>query len=50
MSIAQATGLPGTNALAYLTSAIVVEEKVFIRLRPGPNVMKLFTSVIYEFL
>jgi hypothetical protein len=31
---------PGTDTLAYL---------LFITLTPGPNVIKLFTSVIYEF-
>jgi hypothetical protein len=39
-------GLPRINTLAYLVP-ISVAKKSFIRLTPGSNVKKLFTSVIY---
>ncbi len=40
------TGWPRTNALAYL-APMSVANNFFIRLTPGSNVIKLFTSVIY---
>jgi hypothetical protein len=41
--------LSGKNALAYLCSAKVTDKKVWRRLTPGANVIKLFTVVSYEF-
>jgi hypothetical protein len=43
-------GLFGTNALAYLLLSSVTERKSFVTLTPGPNVMKLFAAVSYDFL
>ncbi len=43
------TGLPGTNALAYYKNLLTMVVKVFIRLGPGLNVIKHFTTVIYKF-
>jgi hypothetical protein len=40
--------LPGTNTLAYFCYVISDEEKSSKTLTPGPNVLKLFSSVIYE--
>jgi hypothetical protein len=37
------------NTLAYFASLTVTNEKCFITLTPGANVIKLFLSVIYEF-
>ena len=42
-------GLPGTNSLAYYERSYLTAVKSFITLRPGPNVIKLFMSVIYGF-
>jgi len=42
-------GLPGTNTLDYSTSSASDEDK-FLTSTPGPNDIKLFLSVIYEFL
>jgi hypothetical protein len=33
---------------SLLGPVIIYEEKSFIKLGPGPNVMKLFMTVIYE--
>ena len=41
-------GLPGTNTLAYYESSKITDVLSFITLPPGPNVIKLFTAVIYE--
>jgi hypothetical protein len=43
-------GFPGTHSVAYLQGGSVTWEKRFMTLTPGPNVTKLFQSVIYEFL
>jgi hypothetical protein len=42
--------LPRTNEQSSLFCLFVsdVGKKVFIALTPGPNVIKLFTAVIYE--
>ena len=42
-------GLPGTNTLAYYENPFITAVKIFIRLDPGVNVIKLFTVVIYGF-
>ncbi len=34
---------------SYWASSSVMKEKSFITLTPGPNVIKLFRSVIYEY-
>ncbi len=39
----------GQNTLAYLAS-LSVTRKMFLTLTPGHNVIKLFTSVVYECL
>ncbi len=39
---------PETNTIAYLSSLSVM-KKSFTRLTPGPNVIKLFTAVIYKY-
>ncbi len=39
--------MPGTNTLAY--SVQTKKKKVFIALKSGPNVIILFTTVIYKF-
>ncbi len=36
-------------ALAYLASAVSYCHKMFLKLTPGENVMKLFMDVIYKF-
>ncbi len=38
-----------TNTLAYYDAAIITVVKSFILQAPEPNVIKLFTLVIYEF-
>ena len=43
-------GFPRANHLAYWALSSVKKEKSFITLTPGANVIKLFLSVIYEFL
>jgi hypothetical protein len=40
--------LPGTNTQAYYIRKLRPEES-FITLTPEPNVLNLFSSVIYEF-
>jgi len=42
-------GLPGTNTLAFYEHSSIAEANSFITLRPGPNVIKLFSSVNYRF-
>jgi hypothetical protein len=42
--------LPGTNTLAYYENEKITDKNSFIILSPGPNVIKLFPSVIYECL
>jgi hypothetical protein len=37
------------NTLAYYNTAIITVLKCFAVQAPGPNVIKLFLSVIYEF-
>ncbi len=39
---------PGLNTLAYFTLLSATKKK-FMTLAPGPNVIKLFLTVIYEF-
>jgi hypothetical protein len=41
-------GLPRTNILAYYKLSLITDVKTFIKLGPGANVIKLFTSVIYK--
>jgi hypothetical protein len=41
-------GLPGTNALAYYEKFVNYGRKKYCGPCPGANVIKLFTSVIYE--
>jgi hypothetical protein len=41
-------GLPGTNALAYYEKFVNYCRKMFMKLTPGANVIKLFTDVFYE--
>ena len=41
--------LPKTNDLAYYENSEITDVKSFITLGPGVNVMKRFSSVIYEF-
>jgi hypothetical protein len=36
-----------TNTLAYYKVLLTMDAKCFITLGPGPNVIKLFTSVIF---
>jgi hypothetical protein len=43
-------GLSGTNTLAHLLWSSVTKKNVFFLFLPGLNVIKLLTSVIYEFL
>jgi hypothetical protein len=43
-------GPPGTNTLAYDEQPLATTAKRFVKLVPGANVIKLFLSVIYEFL
>jgi hypothetical protein len=38
------------NTLAYSATKSMTKKKGFITLAPGPNVMELFTTVIYEFV
>ncbi len=38
------------NALAYFPTTISYPYKMFLKLTPEPNVVKLFTVVIYECL
>ncbi len=40
-------GLPGTNTLAYLASMLEMKTKSFMTMTLGPNLIKLFTVVIY---
>jgi predicted ribosomally synthesized peptide with SipW-like signal peptide len=42
-------GLPGTNTLAYFTAASATNKNMFNDVGTWNNVIKLFTSVIYEF-
>ncbi len=42
-------GLTETSTLAYFASSLVTEKKSFTTLRPRPNVIKLFLSLIYMF-
>jgi hypothetical protein len=42
--------LSWTKALAYLASSSLTKKKSFITTKPGPNVINLFTVIIYEFL
>jgi len=42
-------GLPGTETLAYYKNSYITDVKFYTTLGPGPNVIKLFTAVIYEF-
>ncbi len=37
------------NELAYFASLSIKTKKGFIGMTPGPNVIKPFTAVIYEF-
>jgi hypothetical protein len=41
-------GLAGTNILACFNIATITAVKGFIVQSPGPNVIKLFVDVIYE--
>ncbi len=41
--------IASTNTLAYLASLTVMEENSSITLTPGSNVIKLFTTVNYDF-
>jgi hypothetical protein len=41
--------LARTNTLVYSKYSSIKDVKRFITMSPGPNVIKLFTSVIYEF-
>ncbi len=38
------------NALAYFAAAVSYVHKVFIKLIPGANDIKLFTAVRFDFL
>jgi hypothetical protein len=40
----------GTNTLAYYGNASISDFKNLIKLGSGPNVIKLFSSVIYKCL
>ncbi len=43
-------GLPGTNTQAYYENPLITAINVFIGLAlAGPNVIKLFRSVIYRY-
>ncbi len=35
------------NAFTYFATAVSYTSKIFMKLTPGANVMKLFTAVIY---
>ncbi len=37
-----------TNTLAYYGTELIAAVKSFMIKAPGPNVIKLFTSIIYE--
>ncbi len=37
------------NALAYFATAVSYTHKMFMKLRPVANVIKLFTAVSYDF-
>ncbi len=44
------TDLPGTDTLAYFGPPVNYGRKKFYKIGPVANVIKHFTSVIYEFL
>jgi hypothetical protein len=39
--------LPVTSTLAYYEYSQITAEKSFVRLKPEPNVTKLFKALIY---
>ncbi len=43
------TGLFGRDDLAYFKGAQLLKKKSFITMAPEPNVIKLFTAIIYKF-
>jgi hypothetical protein len=40
-------GCKGTNTLAYFNRTPMTTKRGFITLTPGPNVIELFTGIIY---
>jgi hypothetical protein len=41
-------GFPEANTLAYLSATAMTNKESFIIMKPGPNDIKLFRTVIYE--
>ncbi len=43
------TGLPETNTLAYSENSLFTDVKSYIKLVSEPNVIKIFSAVVYNF-